>query len=258
VRVLLCLALISLSFAASAQQSARPWIGIAIEKGERGVRVKQAVEGTPAARAGIAAGDEVVAIDGAAVADPTELIAKIGERGVGQTVKLTVARGGKERTLDLALEARPDELALLRDRLLGKKAPPFALAASQGAYPAKLDALAGNVVVVEFWATWCAPCNPTIPRLSAWQEKYGPRGLRVVALSTEPMDVISAHVAKKKSVKYTVASDEDAKVYEAYLVPSVPTLVVIDRKGQVRHVDVGGGSKLDGVEAAFLAALNEK
>lgn len=256
-RAAICVLVLFVGSTSFAQQSARPWIGIAIEAGERGVRVKDAVEGTPAARAGIMAGDEVVAIDGTRVTDPTALIDKIGERGVGQTVTMTVARDGKERAVKLALEARPDEMALLRDRLLGKKAPPFAIDAAQGPYPAKLAALAGNVVVVEFWATWCGPCNTTFPTLSAWQQKYGPRGLRVVGLSTEPLDVISKHMAKKH-VQYTVASDDGAAVYDAYHVPAVPTLVVIDRKGQVRHVDVGAGSKLDGVEAAFRAALDEK
>jgi peroxiredoxin len=258
--VLAVVVIITLTAAtAVAQESARPWIGISIEPGARGVRVKQTVENTPAARAGIEAGDEVVAIDGTPVADPTALIAKIGERGVGQTVTLTLYRDGKQRAVKLALENRPDEMALLRERLVGKPAPRFALAAAQGPYPAKLDALAGQVVVVEFWATWCAPCNTTLPVLSAWQEKYGARGLRVVGLSTEPLDVISRHLAKKGAkLSYTVASDDGAAIYDAYHVPSVPTLVVIDRRGKVRHVEVGAGSKLDGVEQVFRAALAEK
>jgi peroxiredoxin len=250
---------VAFAVSAQAQQAARPWIGIAIERGEHGVRITKAIEDTPAARAGLGAGDEVVGLDGNAVSDPTELISRIQSRGVGETLTLAVLRDGKERKVSLALVARPDEMALLRNHLVGKKAPPFALGSAVGPHPAKLDALAGDVVVLEFWATWCVPCNTTMPRLSAWQEKYGARGLRVVGLSTESLDIISTHLAKRPApLKYTVASDPEGAVYEAYAVPAVPTFVVIDRKGRVRHVDVGAGSIVDGVEAAFRPLLDEK
>jgi thiol-disulfide isomerase/thioredoxin len=253
-RLLVLGSLLLLAAPAGAQQAASPWIGIAIEEGAQGVMVKKVIEHTPGERAGLAAGDEVIAIDGHKVQKPGELVEFVLEKGVGEKVALTYLRGGKQLSATMALEPRPDELELLRSRLVGKKAPAFTLEAF-GPHPAKSDALTGEVVVVEFWATWCGPCNTTMPRLSAWQERYGKLGLRVVGVSTEPLALLHKHVAGR-NVSYTIAHDEGT-MSDAYDVPAVPTFVVIDRGGTVRYVDVGAGSRVDAVEAAFLPLLGK-
>jgi cytochrome c biogenesis protein CcmG, thiol:disulfide interchange protein DsbE len=244
---------LGLSTVARAQEAARPWIGIALEPGAAGARIVKVIPGTPGERAGLAEGDEVTAIDGEALKLPGELVEKIGRRGVGQVVALTVIRGGKRREAKLALDPRPDQLDLLRGALVGKKAPPFTLVGA-GPHPARLEALLGKVVVLEFWATWCEPCNTTLPRLSRWQERYGKLGLRVIGVSMEPMDVVLRHLGGKR-VAYTLASDPGGAVSDAYGVPVVPMFVVIDGAGVVRHVDVGAGSRVDAVEAAFRPLL---
>jgi peroxiredoxin len=238
----------------AAQEAATPWIGIGVGEGQKGVAVTEVIDGTPAQRAGLRTGDEVVAIDGVAVAAAGDLIARVRDKGVGAKVTLALLRAGKAESITLALEARPDEVALLREHLVGKPAPTFALAETRGSYPAALGKLAGHVVLVEFWATWCGPCNASAPRLSAWQEKFGPRGLRIVGVSEEPLDVISRHAAAHK-LGYTVAHDPGA-VNEAYQIPAIPTLVVVDRKGVVRYADVGAGDKLDAAERVISQLLD--
>src|SRR5262249_24106830 len=80
-----------------AQEAARPWIRVAIDKGTKGVVVKQVVEATPAERAGLTVGDEVLAVDGTPVAEPTALIERIQAKGVGEKVTLTAATAAKDR-----------------------------------------------------------------------------------------------------------------------------------------------------------------
>lgn len=237
--------------------AARPWIGILIETGEKGVRVKQVVDATPAQKAGLQAADEVLSLDGTATKDPADLIQRIQDKGVGEKVTLKILRAGKEQDITLALEARPDDLQLLKSRLLDKPAPAFAPESVAGPHSAKLSDLAGQVVVVEFWATWCGPCTASIPHLNEWHEKFGKKGLRIVGISSEDKATVEKF-AREKKLKYTVAADPEGKVGGAYFVPAIPTVVVIDRKGVVRFVGVGGGSNLDDAEAIFTKLLQEK
>ena len=254
-RIVLLLALL-FALPARAQEAATPWMGIAVGTGDKGVLVNQVIDGTPAERAGLKVGDQVVTIDGAAVAKPGDLIDRVMEKGVGTKVALGILRAGKSETVTLALESRPDQVQLLREHLVGHPAPAFALSDAKGPFPATLASLNGNVVVVEFWATWCGPCLASMPRLTAWQQKYGARGLRIVGVSEEPIELISKHAAEHK-LAYTVAHDP-GKVNEAYQVPAIPTLVVIDRKGVIRYADVGGGDKLDAAERVINELLDAR
>jgi peroxiredoxin len=234
--------------------TARPWIGIGVEEGAKGVKVNRVLEETPAERAGLQTGDEVLTIDGAAVKLPQDLISKVQDKGVGEKVTLVLDRAGKSVTVTLALEAKPDEVQFMRSRLVDKSAPAFDLSAVSGPHTPKLSSLTGNVVVIEFWATWCGPCNASLPKLNAWHDKYAKQGLRVVGISTEDTATLSKFAGDKK-IKYTIAADADKKVTEAYHVPSIPTIVVIDKKGVVRYAGVGTGDNLSAAEAVIQSLL---
>ncbi len=259
--LLLSLALLVLVVALAAPAraqigQARPWMGIEIEQGTRGVRIKNVREKTPAQAAGLLAGDEVLTLDGRAVKTPGELIACVQEKGVGVQVALRVLRGKAELDVKLALAARPDEAQLLREHLIGKPAPAFVAEKLAGPHAAALGDLKGQVVVVEFWATWCGPCRSTLPTLSAWQKKYGDQGLRVVGISAEAKDALDEFLAKQKGkIGYTVGRDDGGKVSGAYGVPAIPTLIVIDRAGTVRFAEVGAGDNLALAEATFVPLL---
>jgi peroxiredoxin len=239
---------------AQQQKEAAPWIGVLIEPGPKGVLIKQAVAKTPAARAGLQAGDQVMSVDGVRVMKPQELVGTVQKKGVGESVSLIVLRGEKSLLFTLKLEPRPDELAFLRDQLVGKPAPAFALDDSKGPHPAKLEALRGHIVVVEFFATWCGPCTIAMPRINAWQQKYAARGLRVVAISMEPSDKVHKYAADKQP-GYTLAVDPKGAVSGSYYVPAIPTFMVIDRDGKVVYANVGAGETLDEVEAVFVKLL---
>ncbi|HXN33798.1 MAG TPA: TlpA disulfide reductase family protein, partial [Polyangiaceae bacterium] len=99
-------------------------------------------------------------------------------------------------------------------------------------------ALRGRVVVLDFWATWCAPCRIVAPKLGALQARYGAQGLSVLGVSTEEAQDV-ALFAQRLPMRYAVAVDKHAETTRSYGVASLPTLVVIDKRGIVRDVAIG-------------------
>ena len=233
---------------------ARPWIGILLAPGAEGVKISSVLDGTPGQRAGLIANDEVLAIDGTAIKAPRELIDTVAHKGVGTKIAVEVVRAGKHLTFTMALEPRPEALALVRKQLLDKPAPAFALAEAVGSTPASLDKLTGHVVVLEFWATWCGFCRDSRPSLSKWQKTYGDRGVRVLGISSDALDDLK-HVATGEKLPFTIARDPDDATAKTYFVPGLPTFVVIDKAGVVRYVGVGAGDGIAGVEPAVKALL---
>lgn len=95
-------------------------------------------------------------------------------------------------------------------------------------------------VVVDFWATWCAPCRASMPHLSSMQQRYGKQGLAVIGLSvdeTGPAPV--KRFANDLGVKFTIAMAND-EVLDAYgPIRSIPTTFFINRKGTIVRRVVG-------------------
>jgi cytochrome c biogenesis protein CcmG, thiol:disulfide interchange protein DsbE len=133
--------------------------------------------------------------------------------------------------------ARPTPTAPRRDEIVGHPAPRFALPVVGGADSLALASLTGHVVIVDFWASWCTPCEAAVPHLDAWQQRYP--SLRIVGVSGDD-DGDIARYASTREIAYPLVRDDGDAVATEYQVAALPTLVVIDRIGVVRYVDVGG------------------
>jgi peroxiredoxin len=97
-----------------------------------------------------------------------------------------------------------------------------------------LNAYRGKVVLLNFWATWCAPCELEMPRFVDWQNKYGPRGLQIVGISMDDDPALARAAYRKLRLNYPVAMG-DAKLGELYGgVLGLPVTFLIDAHGQVR------------------------
>ena len=120
-------------------------------------------------------------------------------------------------------------------------APDFELRDLEG-NTVTLSDLAGEVVVLNFWATWCGPCRQEIPDLAAFH-KENPDiplvGVSVDDLSTGQL----ARKAKELGVNYTVLHDRDATASNAYAVSGLPTTFVLDAQGEIVAVKTGAVSR---------------
>jgi len=227
------------------------WIGVRFDK--TATTVLRVIPGSPAELAGMRVGDEVVTLDGKPAVDAPNLVREIRGRATGTEVAIVVLRAGAQVNLTLVVEARPEDLVLVRRALVGKAAPGFEPDLIRGNYSASLADLSGQVVVLDFWATWCGPCAMTMPTLDAWQTKYGPKGLRIVGVSSEDRPDIQLFI-DAHPLAYAIARDHQAKIARDYYLLGVPMLVVIDRTGIVRHVQLGAAD-FGAVEAAFAPLL---
>jgi thiol-disulfide isomerase/thioredoxin len=98
---------------------------------------------------------------------------------------------------------------------------------------------AGKVVLVDFWASWCAPCKASFPAYSRLQSAYADRGLTVIAVSVdEDPAAYAAFVARLKPTFVTV-HDAQHKLVSVVQVPTMPTSYLLDRSGRVRFMHAG-------------------
>lgn len=125
--------------------------------------------------------------------------------------------------------------------------------------PLKLEDLKGKVVIIDFWATWCAPCRYVIPYLSKYYEQYKEQGVEVIGFTRiypfyadelqqkrgisdkEHLGLIKEFVQRHK-INYPVAVAESNDVFATYRISGIPTMIFINKKGQVSYIKVGANN----------------
>jgi cytochrome c biogenesis protein CcmG/thiol:disulfide interchange protein DsbE len=107
-------------------------------------------------------------------------------------------------------------------------------------HPVRLDALRGRAVWINFWASWCPPCQAETPVLRAMAERYADRGLTVIGISVQEtsLDDVRAY-ADRYELGYTVAADLQADAFDRYRVYALPTQFFIGPDGVIRTVVQG-------------------
>jgi len=112
-----------------------------------------------------------------------------------------------------------------------QSAPSFRLATPHGSVT--LSALRGKVVLVDFWASWCAPCERSFPWMNALYDSLAPRGFEIVAINLDKDREAAYAFLARHPARFTVAFDPDGKTAEAYQVKAMPSSFVIDSSGSI-------------------------
>ena len=117
--------------------------------------------------------------------------------------------------------------------LLHKRAPEF-VRTDLDHKRLDLNAYRGKVVLLNFWATWCAPCQVEMPSFVAWQKKYGTHGLQVIGISLDDDPALVRSLVGKLKLNYPVAMG-DVKLGDLYGgVLGLPVTYLIDRHGMIQ------------------------
>ena len=135
----------------------------------------------------------------------------------------------------------------------GEAAPDFTRPALSGE-PVHLAQYRGKLVLLNFWASWCGPCLEEMPRFSAWQRDYGPRGLQVIGISMDDGAATAKRLLAKRPVAYPILMGDSALGELFGGVLGLPQTYLIDAGGRI----VGryqGGQNLKAMEAQIRSLL---
>ena len=128
--------------------------------------------------------------------------------------------------------------ALASSGLEGKAAPDFALKSSTGEN-LRLSEYRGDVVMINFWATWCGPCRQEMPLLDELYARYERVGFNLLGVNIDDDSRRAMQMIEELGVDFPVLFDARKEVSKLYEVDAMPVTVLVDREGNVRHVHHG-------------------
>lgn len=139
----------------------------------------------------------------------------------------------------------------------GSAAPELKLPAASGSVD--LAALAGHVVYVDFWASWCAPCRLSFPWMNEMQAKHRAHGLRIVAVNVDAKRDAAERFLAEHPAQFTIAFDPKGESPKRWDVKAMPTSVLVGRDGKVLWEHRGFRNEDRGdLEKRIAAALAAK
>lgn len=127
---------------------------------------------------------------------------------------------------------------VLAEPTVGQPAIDFALR-SPGMANVRLSEHRGEVVLLNFWATWCGPCRQEMPLLNDLYLKYQRAGLTLLGINIDAPTAQAAEMARGLKVTYPILIDDRQNVGRLYGIDTMPLTVLIDRQGVVRYVSQG-------------------
>lgn len=147
-------------------------------------------------------------------------------------------------------------LTIVVTPVLAAKTPPdFDLPTLTGG-KVQLSKHRGEVVYVDFWATWCAPCRKSLPWMQEMYDKYKDLGFTIIGVNMDGKQDVTEKFVKANHVKFTIARDPNGKIAEAFGVRGMPSSYLIGRDGKLIMAHEGfRDSDKGSLEAHFKKAL---
>jgi len=116
-------------------------------------------------------------------------------------------------------------------------APDFSLPTKAGSV--SLQTMRGQVVYLDFWASWCKPCRKSFPWMNAMHAKYRDKGLQIIAVNVDSDPEQVKRFLEKYPAEFVIAYDADGKVASQYQVEGMPSAYLIDRQGNIHASHIG-------------------
>jgi thiol-disulfide isomerase/thioredoxin len=127
-------------------------------------------------------------------------------------------------------------IAAVAEFKAGDALPDLASFELEGKLP---ESLKGQVILLDFWASWCAPCRSSFPAMEALSKTYAGQGLTIIAVSVDEKRANMREFLKSAKVSFTVVGDPRHKLVATADIRSMPTSFLIDRAGKIRFVHAG-------------------
>ncbi|MBV1959325.1 MAG: TlpA family protein disulfide reductase [Pseudomonadales bacterium] len=117
-------------------------------------------------------------------------------------------------------------------------APDFTLKSSAG-QNLRLSELKGQVVMINFWASWCGPCRQEMPELNEIQKKYEDLGFTILGVNVEENPTKANELLAENPVDFPILYDTENQVTELFKVDAMPSTILVDRDGNMRYLHKG-------------------
>ncbi len=117
-------------------------------------------------------------------------------------------------------------------------APNFTLKSRSGEN-LKLSEYRGEVVMINFWASWCGPCRQEMPLLEQLYTRYSPLGFTILGINVEEDSKLAEKLLEEIPVNFPILFDTENDVSEKYNVVAMPSTIMVDRDGNMRYLHLG-------------------
>jgi len=125
------------------------------------------------------------------------------------------------------------------DVKVGAQFPPLGGVGLVSLAGGELPATDGKVVLVDFWASWCAPCKASFPMMAKLHQELAARGVVIVAVGIDEKPAAAAAFVKKLAPAFLTVHDREQKLVQQVVVPTMPTSYLLGRDGRVRFIHEG-------------------